>query len=119
MLSDPDAIYRCQLARKRLNSLAVEISPMMKLTIREHVQWELSGNILSIMIKKDSYLSNKKIELSPLAKDIWVAITKGFSIENMLTEIKHKWVSLGKVDLQEKLNEFIDYFWKEGIIELS
>lgn len=115
-LSDPDAIYRCQLARKKLDALTIKIDSKTKLVIKEYVRWELNADILSITIKKDNYLNNKKIELSPFAKDMWIATTKGISVENILIELRQKWKSISTAELQKKLNEFIDYFWKECII---
>lgn len=51
-----------------------------------------------------------------MSKDIWIEITKGISVGKIEIELEGKWKAMSKTEIQEKLNEFINYFWKEGII---
>ncbi len=115
-ISDQEAIARCQLAWEHLNSLTIEQKPDDVWLIRNCVNWAIRDNILSISIDIGGYSCEKKFELNQLARSIWFEITKGVSINDLKTNIEKQWGNLDEIELHNCINEFLDYFWKEGII---
>ncbi len=115
-ISDQDAIVRCHLAGRYLDSLSIKIKPNDVWRIRDCVNWNITDNILSISVSSSGYSCDKKLELEPLAKDIWFEIAKGVSLYNLNKNIKKRWNNMAEIERHKNINEFLDYFWKEGII---
>lgn len=116
---DTDAIYRCQIAGRRLNEIAMDINENTTPSIKKHIKWIFNDNILSITINKNGYLCNKKLELAPLAKEIWTEISKQNSLLKIESNLRKKCAGMTKTDLRKNIIEFLEYFWKEDIIQLS
>jgi len=64
-------------------------------------------------------LCNKKLELAPLAKEIWTEISKQNSLLKIESNLRKKCAGMTKTDLRKNIIEFLEYFWKEDIIQLS
>ncbi|MGB9722118.1 MAG: radical SAM protein [bacterium] len=117
-ISDLEAIYRCQLARNLLSALRPNLNRNTAIEIKNYISWELNGNILRITIHKNGYINEKKLELDSLIKDVWLEIRGRSSILDVELRLKKRWKTMKESEIRNLLHEFIDYFWKEGIIAL-
>ncbi|MGQ9702924.1 MAG: radical SAM protein [bacterium] len=117
-LSDQDTINRCQLAQKQIDSLSIETNKMIIPQIKDFVFWRIDDNILSISIKKNGYISEKKFEIDCYVQSLWKRIDGKSSISELTKYLSSKNPKLSATDAEMKVINTIEYFWKEGIIEI-
>jgi MoaA/NifB/PqqE/SkfB family radical SAM enzyme len=115
-ISDSDAVYRCQLARKKMDELKINITPFSVPQIDNDVKWQIDNDILNISIKRGNYNSEKKYELTPIVKKLWCSIDGKSSIKSLEKNIANEFSELKSDTIHVYMCELIDYFYKEGIV---
>jgi radical SAM protein with 4Fe4S-binding SPASM domain len=118
-LSDPDATYRCQSAQKKLALIRLDFKQSVVPTIKDCVSWELKGDILQLSMSRGDYLSNREFELDPLAKSIWLKLHVRSPIGKIKKRLENDWSNLPIEKIHETLTDFVEYFWKEGLLNLE
>ena len=118
-LSDPDVIYRCQLAQKKLSAMILDLKQTTIPMIKETISWKLNGNILQLSLNDGDYSSNKEFELDPFARSIWLKINTRDPIGKIEKSLENEWPDLPIEKTHKNLVDFVEYFWKEGLLSLQ
>lgn len=117
-LTDNDAINRCQLAQRQIDSLSIDTNKMVIPKIKECVSWSINDKILSILIKRDGYVNEKKFEIDCFVQSILEKLDGKSSLGELTKYLFSKNVTLSIQEVEKNLINTIEYFWKEGIIEI-
>jgi len=118
-LSDPDAIYRCQIAQRQISSFSIDNSNKIIPAKKNYITWSIDGNILLLSLKKGDFTSEKKFEITPFIKSVWTEIDGVHPLEKIESRLQAKWPNLSTEKINKNLLYTIDYFWKEGIISIK
>lgn len=118
ILSEPDSIQRCQRALKKISDIIPEFTGRSIPAINKALSWELDNNILHLSIKKDDYSSNREYQMDDLPRLIWLNIDGHTSITNIKETIRKDFSMLSTKELGKSMNDFLIYFWKEGVLKL-
>ena len=118
-LSDPEVIYRCQLVQKKLALIKVDLKQSTVPAIKDDISWELKGNVLQLSLNNDDYSSNKEFELDPVAKSIWLKLHSQSTIGKINKSLENEWSNLPIKRVHKNLIDFVEYFWKEGLLKLQ
>jgi radical SAM protein with 4Fe4S-binding SPASM domain len=118
VLSEPDAIERCQLAHKKLAAIKPDFSNTLVPIIRRTVSWELDGNVLHLSLRNGDYSSEKKYQLDHLTRSIWLKIDDRISIIDIEKRMRKEFSVLPVPKIKKSVDGFLEYFWKEGILQL-
>ena len=87
--------------------------------IKDDISWELKGNVLQLSLNNDDYSSNKEFELDPVAKSIWLKLHSRSTIGKINKSLENEWSNLPIKRVHKNLIDFVEYFWKEGLLNLQ
>jgi MoaA/NifB/PqqE/SkfB family radical SAM enzyme len=117
-LSDPDAIYRCQLARKKLSSIRLSITDKTIPRVKPYITWKIEKNRLLLNVTNGDYLAQRTFELNDHAIRIWRSITGQHSVEYIENYLQSTMKDLSHPVITKYLTDFIEYFWKDGVLDI-
>ena len=118
VLSEPDSIQRCQLALKKISDITPKLTDKSIPMINKELSWDVDNDILHLFMCNHDYSSDRKYQLDDVARSIWLSIDGQASIKNIKKTIRKEFSVLSNEKLGESLNDFINYFWKEGVLKV-
>jgi radical SAM protein with 4Fe4S-binding SPASM domain len=116
VLSEPDAIHRCQLAQQKLAAISPDFSHDAVPAIKKAIAWELDNDILHLSLQSGDYSSDKVYQFDHLTRSIWLKIDSKRSIMEIERVMMNEFAMLPAKEIQGSVNNFVEYFWKEGIL---
>lgn len=119
ILSEPDAIQRCQLAQEKISAITPKFTSTSIPTINRTISWEFNNDILHLFLRKDDYSSDKEYQLDHLPISIWLKIDGLNSIKSIEKTMRKEFPKVSTEKIRETIDDFIDYFWKEGVIKIG
>lgn len=117
-LSDHDAISRCQLARKKLDAMALAVTPQSIPRIKSHVSWKVNDNELWLNVSRGNYFAKRAFALDDAALRIWNCITGVHSLREIEEYLQNQDPGCPREQISTGLMDFVEYFWKDGVIEI-